>query len=68
MRLFLLSFPLCLVAGCNRTPSFDQRYEEQAKALHGSANSIEQEVANQISGAESTAHAAQQVANGTSAR
>ncbi len=65
MRLSLLLIALCPLAGCNRAPSFDERYEEQTKALHGSANSIEREVANQISGADATARAAQEVSNGS---
>lgn len=66
MRIPLLLIPLLLglLAACNRTPSFDERYEEQTKTLRGSANGIEQEVANQISGADAAARAVHATANG----
>lgn len=60
--LFLMS--LGLLAACNRTPSFDERYEKQANMLEGSANTIEQEVERQISGAAATERASQEIVNG----
>ncbi len=60
----LILIPLCLLAACNRTPSFDERYDAQAKTLHGSANSIEMEVANQITGADVAERAVHGAAQG----
>lgn len=68
MRPILLPIPvLLLLAACDRKPSFDERYKAQSETLRGSANSIEQEVANQISGADALSGAAQGATNGGTA-
>ncbi|MCE7796844.1 hypothetical protein LWE61_09770 [Sphingobium sufflavum] len=58
-----LMIPFCLLAACDRTPSFEKRYEEQTATLKGSANSIERELANQISGADAAARAEREISN-----
>lgn len=55
---------LTLLAACNGKQSFDERYQKQSDHISTTANSIEKQVADQISGsaeaeraaAEATAH------------
>ncbi|MET0360747.1 MAG: hypothetical protein ABW048_03240 [Sphingobium sp.] len=62
---FALIVPVMLtMTACDRKPSFDERYRQQSATLQGSANSIEQEVANRISGADAASRAVREASNG----
>lgn len=55
----LLSLSILLaLAACDRKPDFDQKYDEQAKHISTTANSIEKQVADQMSGAAEAERAA----------
>lgn len=57
--LFLLAFSL--LAGCNRSQSFDEKYREQSDHISTTANSIERQVTQQLSGAAEAEQAANEV-------
>lgn len=49
---------LVALAACNRAPSFDEKYKEQSDHISTTANSIEKQVTEQISGAAEAERAA----------
>ncbi|MFT3964679.1 MAG: hypothetical protein QM690_02200 [Sphingobium sp.] len=49
---------LALLPACNREPGFDEKYEKQSEHISATANSIEKEVAAQMSGAAQAERAA----------
>ena len=49
---------LCALAACNRTPSFDEKYKAQSDHISTTANSIERQVTEQMSGAAEAERAA----------
>ncbi|MET0366132.1 MAG: hypothetical protein ABW169_15925 [Sphingobium sp.] len=62
---FLGLLPLLILpalAACDRKPGFDEKYEEQAKHISTTANSIERQVADQMSGAAEAERAAAETA------
>lgn len=57
---------LLLLAACSREPSFDERYEAQSNRISTTANGIEQELKNQMSGASALQAARSEVAQSAS--
>lgn len=53
---------LCTLGGCNRAPTFDERYTEASNGVHASARAIEQEMKVQMTGARDAERAAAEAA------
>jgi hypothetical protein len=58
MRLALSLIAICAVAACNGKQSFDERYKTQSDHISATANSIQKQVADQMTGAAAAERAA----------
>lgn len=59
---FLVFLSLCALAACGKQESFDDKYKAQSEHISASANSIEKEVAAQMTGAAAAERAASEAA------